>query len=138
MASGVIVAMLSVMCPDIEAKEPAPSTLATKIDASRQRSRLDEVNLQGPNPSFLFSRRSGADTLRIYQRIRDRDCVHASIAEGVAENELGARPFGLANTAVVIRSKVRLLPSWRSEDGVSPPFHRCARYVAKYLRKTLS
>jgi hypothetical protein len=40
-----IVAVLSITCPDIEANEPAPSTLATKVDASRERPRLDEVNL---------------------------------------------------------------------------------------------
>jgi hypothetical protein len=107
LASVGIVAVLSITCPDIEAKEPAPSTLATQVDASRERSsRLDEVNiLQDANSSFLFPRGNGADRLRFYQRIRERDCAHASIAEGVAENELGARPFGLANPAVVIRAK---------------------------------
>ncbi len=41
----------------------------------------------------------------------------------VVENEVGARPFGLANPAVVIRAKARRLSSWRSEDGVAaaPP-----------------
>ena len=61
-ASVGIVAALSITCTDTEAKEPALSTLATKVDASRERSRLDEVNLlQGPNSSFLFSRGKGSD-----------------------------------------------------------------------------
>jgi hypothetical protein len=125
-ASVEIVAVLSIACPDIEAEEPAPSTLATKVDAARERSRLDEENLlQDANSSFLFSRGNGADRLRYYQRIRDRDS-HASIAETMAENEVGARPFGLANPAVVIRANAQLPTSWRSEDGVAAAPPMCA------------
>ncbi len=39
----------------------------------------------------------------------------------VVEDEVGARPFSLANPAVVIRVRGRRLISWRSQDGVAAP-----------------